>query len=106
MRADAAMRAWGWANPVVAAAVRRQELAWERLISAWLEPFVPDPQRRRVLTHLSLAALAGMLQLQHPHDPELMLAVCLEIIGTNIGIQFLPDGAPHPAGRSTPGSQA
>ena len=48
LQADAALRAWAWTNPTVAAAVRQQEAEWERLILHWLEQFVPDLTIRRI----------------------------------------------------------
>lgn len=91
LQADAALRAWAWANPVVATAVRRQEAAWERLMCEWISQVVPDPQRARVLAHMCVAQVIGMMQLQHPPDPELITAVGLELLRNNIGIELLPD---------------
>ncbi|HEX3827840.1 MAG TPA: TetR/AcrR family transcriptional regulator [Sporichthyaceae bacterium] len=96
LQADAALRSWAWANPVVKAAVRRQEAVWERLMVSWLEQVVPDPERCRLLAHMTLALLAGMMQLQHPPDADLINAVALELIHNNIGIELLPDGTQRP----------
>jgi len=99
LQADAALRAWAWTNPTVAAAVRQQEAEWERLILHWLEQFVPDPARCRLLAHLILAVLAGITQLQRPTDAELIADVCLEILRNNVGLDYLPDGTFRTSGR-------
>jgi AcrR family transcriptional regulator len=96
VQADAALRSWAWANPVVAAAVRRQEAVWERLMVRWLEQVVPDPERCRLLAHMTLALLAGMMQLQHPPDAALINAVARELLRNNIGIELLPDDTDRP----------
>jgi AcrR family transcriptional regulator len=91
LQADAALRAWAWANPVVAAAVARHEATWERLMLTWMSQVVPDPERARVLAHMILAVLTGMLQLQRVPEAELIRAVSLEFLRSNIGIEILPD---------------
>jgi AcrR family transcriptional regulator len=96
LQADAALRSWAWANPVVAAAVRHQEAIWERLMLNWVSQVVPDPQRARVLAHMSVAVLTGMMQLQHPPDADLLRSVGLELLRNNIGIELLPDGTYQP----------
>lgn len=101
LRADAAVRAWAWANPVIATAVRRQEAAWERLMCEWISQVVPDPQRCRMLAHMFVAQVIGMMQLQRPPDPELITAVSLELLRNNIGI----DPAYRPPGATVPGSR-
>jgi hypothetical protein len=92
-RADAALRTWAWANPVIAAAVRRQEAVWEGLMRSSMAKLMPDdPERCRLLTHMILALLAGMWQLQRDPDPDLIRAVHLEFLRSNVGIEQLPDG--------------
>jgi hypothetical protein len=63
---------------------------------SWLEQVVPDPERCRLLAHMTLALLAGMMQLQHPPDPDLINTVARELIHNNIGIELLPDGTQRP----------
>lgn len=101
IQADAAIRAWAWTNPTVAAAVRHQEVVWERLMRGWLEQVVPDPERCRLLTHLVLAVQAGLGQLHRPADIDLVQAVVLEILRNNIGIELLPDGTYRPLDRTS-----
>jgi AcrR family transcriptional regulator len=100
LRADAALRAWAWANPRVAAAVRHQEATWERLLVNWLGPFVEDTERCRLLAKLTLSVFAGLFQLQERPDAELVRAICLEIIRNNVGIELLPDGTHRPLDRT------
>jgi AcrR family transcriptional regulator len=91
VRADVAMRTWGWADPVVGAAVRRHEAAWEQVLRTWIAQFVSDPERCRVLAHMHQAILTGMGQLQRPADLDLVRAVLLEFARSNLGLALLPD---------------
>jgi AcrR family transcriptional regulator len=90
VRAEGALRAWGWANPLVAAAVRRQEMAWEELLREWLAEVVPDPERCRLLAHMFVAVLAGMSRLGEPPDIDMVRAVSAEMLRSNVGIDIPP----------------
>jgi AcrR family transcriptional regulator len=90
VRAEGALRAWGWANPVVAIAVRRQEAAWEGLMHQWLAQVIPDPERCRLLAHMMVAVLAGMSRLGEPPELEVVRAVCFEFLRSNVGIELPP----------------
>jgi AcrR family transcriptional regulator len=79
LQADAALRAWGWSNPPVAAAVRRWDLARESGSRTWLAQLGHDPERSRVLAHLLQATVVGMAILQRPVDVDLTRAVCIEL---------------------------
>src|SRR5581483_4632129 len=86
LRAEAAVRAWAWANPAAADAVRRQQARWERTQREWLARFIDDPERVRMLAHLGQAVMVGMMQLQDPLDPALIRAVVLEVLRSNVGV--------------------
>lgn len=89
---ESAIRAWGWANPTVAGAVRRWDLARETAARAWIESVSDDPERARVLAHMGTATVIGMLVLQRPVDLDLFLKVCVELTPLVLGIAIVPDG--------------
>jgi AcrR family transcriptional regulator len=91
IQAESAIRAWGWANPTVAQAARRWDLAREAFGRDWFETFVHDPERARVLAHMATAMVVGMLNLQRPMDLDLVMKVLGEFMRCVLGIEFVPD---------------
>jgi len=90
-QAEAALRAWGWSNPGVAETVRRWDLSWEAANRAWLENVIDDPERCRVLAHMSHAVVVGMMSLQRPVDVNLVMAVMGELARVTLGVELVPD---------------
>lgn len=92
-QAESAIRAWGWADPTVAATARRWDLAREEAARAMFTAFIDDPERARVLAHMNTAITTGMLVLQRPVDLDLAMKVIGEFMRGVVGIEIVPDGA-------------
>jgi AcrR family transcriptional regulator len=90
--AEAALRSWAASNPMVASTVRRVDRKTEEVIGAALAPIVNDPERFRLLAFMSMALISGMQQRPRPLDRELMAAVTLEFLRTNLGVEVEVDG--------------
>ncbi|HEX3829064.1 MAG TPA: TetR/AcrR family transcriptional regulator [Sporichthyaceae bacterium] len=90
--AEAALRAWANSNPMVATTVRRADQKLEGLTVEWLESFIEDPQRARMLAHMWVSLVAGLQQRERPLDRAMILAVTLEFLRTNLGIEADVDG--------------
>jgi AcrR family transcriptional regulator len=93
LQAESAIRAWGWANPTVAQAVGRWDLAREKAARHWLEAITSDPERAQLLAHGGTAMVVGMLVLQRPVDLDLFIKVCTEFTRCILGIELVPDGS-------------
>lgn len=91
-QAESAIRAWGWANPTVAHAMRRWDLAREEAGRHWLKSVVHDPEQAELLIHMGTAMIVGMLTLQRPFDLDLFMRVIGEFAHFALGIELVPDG--------------
>jgi len=84
--AEAALRAWGYRNPVVAAAVARMDRARAINYANTLALAIDDPERCRTLASMGSALLIGLQMGERPVDRERILRVGLEWARTNIGL--------------------
>jgi AcrR family transcriptional regulator len=90
--AEAALRAWANSNPIVATTLRRTDQKLEGLTVEWLESFIEDPQRARMLAHMWTSLVIGLQQRDRPLDRPLILAITLEFLRTNLGIECDVEG--------------
>jgi hypothetical protein len=85
--AEAALRAWANSNPDVAAGVEQYDRAREESFIWMFSQFVDDPERCRTLAYMAIGMGAGMQQ-RKPLDRDRMMAVTLEFLRTNIGLDI------------------
>jgi AcrR family transcriptional regulator len=92
--AEAALRAWAYRDPVVAAAVARMDRARAQNYANTLALLIDDPERCRVLASMGTAVLVGLQMCERPVDMERFLRVGLEWTRTNLGlrVEAYPDG--------------
>jgi hypothetical protein len=84
--AEAALRAWSYRDPVVAAAVARMDRARAQNYANTLALTIDDPERCRVLASMGTAVLIGLQMCERPVDKERFLRVGMEWAQTNIGL--------------------
>ncbi|HEX3612220.1 MAG TPA: TetR/AcrR family transcriptional regulator [Sporichthyaceae bacterium] len=84
--AEAALRAWSYRDPVVAAAVERMDRARAQNYANTLALSIDDPERCRVLAAMGTAVLIGLQMSDRPVDRERFLRVALEWAQTNVGL--------------------
>ncbi len=84
---EAALRAWGFSDPVVGAAVRRMDRAREQTYTASLAMVIDDPARCQMLAHMGVSLLIGLQQRERPIDRERFMRIGLEWFETNIGVK-------------------
>lgn len=84
---EAALRAWGFSDSTVGAAVRRVDRAREQTYTASLAMVIDDPARCQLLAHMGVSLLIGLQQRERPIDRERFMRIGLEWIETNIGIK-------------------
>jgi AcrR family transcriptional regulator len=95
---ESALRAWGFSNPAVGAAVRRMDRAREQTYTASLAMVIDDPLRCQLLAHMGVSLLIGLQQRERPMDRERLLRINLEWLQTNIGVNV---EVVHPGGEPT-----
>jgi AcrR family transcriptional regulator len=82
--AEAAIRAWGWSNPRVAAAQQRvDQTRLTHLVQA-AEGVGLTPERAQLMAKISMSIMIGMQQLEQPASPESMEEVFAELERWNI----------------------
>jgi len=84
--AEAALRAWSYRDPVVAAAVARMDRARAQNYANTLALVIDDPERCRVLAAMGTAVLVGLQMCDRPVDRERFLRVGIEWTRTNVGL--------------------
>jgi AcrR family transcriptional regulator len=84
--AEAALRAWGYRDAVVGAAVARMDRARAQNYANTLALVIDDPQRCRLLASMGTAVLIGLQMCERPVDPERFLRVGMEWTRTNVGV--------------------
>jgi AcrR family transcriptional regulator len=84
--AEAALRAWGYRDPAVGAAVARIDRARAQNYANTLALVIDDPDRCWLLAHMGVAVLIGLQMYERPRDPDRFLRVGLEWAHTNIGL--------------------
>lgn len=84
---ESALRAWGFSNPAVGAAVRRMDRAREQTYTASLAMVIDDPARCQLLAHMGLSLLIGLQQRERSMDRERLARINLEWLQTNIGVK-------------------
>jgi AcrR family transcriptional regulator len=89
--AESALRAWANSNPAVATVVRRADRKMENFASEWLDSFLDDPERSRLLGHMWVCLIAGAQRLR-PVDRQQFQQVMVEFLRTNLGVEFDVDG--------------
>jgi AcrR family transcriptional regulator len=88
--AEAALRAWANSNPEVAAGVESYDRAREESFVWMFGQFVDDPERCRTLAYMAIGMGAGMQQ-RRPLDRDRMMAVTVEFLRANIGLDVQLD---------------
>jgi AcrR family transcriptional regulator len=83
--AEAALRAWANSNPEVAAGVEQYDRAREEAFVWLYSQFIDDVERCRTLAYMAIGFSAGMQQ-RTPLDRDRMMAVTLEFLRVNIGL--------------------
>ena len=83
---ESALRAWGFSNPAVGAAVRRMDRAREQTYTASLAMVIDDPARCQLLAHMGVSLLIGLQQRERPMDRRRLLQINMEWLETNIGV--------------------
>lgn len=83
---EAALRAWGYRDPVVAAAVARMDRARAQNYANTLALVIDDPERCRLLASMGTAVLIGLQMCERPVDPQRFLQVGMEWARTNVGL--------------------
>jgi AcrR family transcriptional regulator len=93
--AEAALRAWGYRDRAVGAAVARIDRARKQNYANTLALVIDDPERCWLLAHMGIAMVIGLQMCERPVDSERFLRVGLEWAHTNIGLSMAaePDGA-------------
>jgi AcrR family transcriptional regulator len=84
--AEAALRAWGYRDPAVGAAVARIDRARAQNYASTLALVIDDPERCWLLAHMGMAMVIGLQMFERPVDPERFLRVGVEWAHTNIGL--------------------
>ncbi|HEX3828391.1 MAG TPA: TetR/AcrR family transcriptional regulator [Sporichthyaceae bacterium] len=85
--AEAALRAWGRSNPLVSTVVRRVDQKLEQTAADWLNSFLDDPERSRLLAWMWLSLITGMQQRQ-PLDRRQILLSTVEFFRSNVGFDL------------------
>jgi len=84
--AEAALRAWGYRDRAVGAAVARIDRARAQNYANTLALVIDDPERCWLLAHMGIAVVIGLQMVERPVDPKRFLRVGLEWAHTNIGL--------------------
>jgi AcrR family transcriptional regulator len=95
--AEAALRAWGYREPMVGAAVARIDRARAQNYAGTLALVIDDPERCWLLAHMGMAVIIGLQMFERPMDPERFLRVGLEWAHTNIGLTMVAEADEHGA---------
>ena len=86
--AEGALRAWGHTNPMVGAAVRRQNQRWVESVTAAHAAMIENPERRRLVAWMFVSLMIGIQLHERPIDRTLMAAAIVEFGRQHLGIQF------------------
>jgi AcrR family transcriptional regulator len=89
--AEAALRAWGYRDPAVGAAVARIDRARAQNYANTLALVIDDPERCWLLAHMGVAVMIGLQMFERPRDPGRFLRVGLEWAHSNIGLTMQAD---------------
>jgi AcrR family transcriptional regulator len=84
--AEAALRAWGYRDRAVGAAVARIDRARVQNYANTLALVIDDQERCRLLAHMGIAMVIGLQMCERPVDLERFVRVGLEWAHTNIGL--------------------
>jgi AcrR family transcriptional regulator len=82
--AEAAIRAWGWSNPHVAAAQRQVDETRLTHLTHAAEGVGLTAERAALMAKISMSIMIGMQQLEQPASPESMQEVFAELERWNI----------------------
>jgi AcrR family transcriptional regulator len=91
---EAALRAWGYRDPAVGAAVARIDRARSQNYANTLALLIDDQERCRLLAHMGIAMVIGLQMSERPVDLDRFVRIGLEWANTNIGLTMVaePDG--------------
>jgi AcrR family transcriptional regulator len=88
--AEAALRAWSYRDPAVAAAVARMDRARAQNYANTLALLIDDPERCRALASMAIAVLIGLQMCERPVDMDRFVRVGLEWTRMNLGLSVQP----------------
>lgn len=92
--AEAALRAWGHSNPVIAAAQLRIDRAAEQLVGDMVAAFVADPEAVRLIAHQAVAQAIGLQHRERPIDRVRYLRALASLAELTCGVRATITASP------------